>query len=886
MSSTGRPVPGGSARDSPPAPPPRDARSKELDELVDAGSVLSDESAFVKTPPRRRARGDPATEAARRGDKASSKDAVPHKDTIVAEVTRSGEVSPWVLHPSHWFRRGWDLVQIFVLAYVTFAVPYREAFGWTAYGGWYILEFFVDVYFWIDLIMGFFTALWVPTEDDDVRYVTDLSEIRARYLRTWFAVDFLAALPFEYVRRALRGESRCSWDVTVMSPCRDETRSVSRATRRFLAFLGLFKLLKLARIYRAVRVFEAYAETLLKYHVFVTVSKMLLTLSLMSHFMACGYGSVYNFAREDHSGREGLHWELYIAALYWAVQTLTTVGYGNVVPQTVAERLIACGVMLLGGFIFSYIISKVSAVLDPESATNVTVREQLSVRRFVDEKRLPRNLVLRINAFHRNKAENAKPGRKDVVAALPVNLRLDVNYYAYGAVIAAAVSGDVLPSEAFIERVCLVMRSEIFTRDVWLAETNEYCERVCLVTEGQLCVSAREEDQLVDDGEAETRRYHLELTDAAKLGQPRLCGPGLLVNPGLALGCQRATLCIKAYDRRVEAATWTGEGFHEMVKEAHPELARNVFDAFVEQLKHSRRGMQRFGLKAVNRGDLWDEKKKRINTGWKAQVRAERKKEDEANAWRRDAAGGDAGDVPMDENPRLIPADSGGANRTPTPGEQMEAVQKQVRLMHADLSDVANRFRDTNAQVRATLGTNGAEIKRMEASMIAAMETHAYRMEKIETAIESLHRVVRQTAETQARLAATSASASNRGSPLYDGGGGGGGDWTGDADARARARDRRSGMGGGRRRAANEPRPIEDDLERFGVDALVYQEQKRRDEEDRVRRGEEEEATRREDDALHERALRYAAAEREETGGRRIERGPGGTTPARLRNAL
>ena len=93
-------------------------------------------------------------------------------------------------------------------------------------------------------------------------------------------------------------------------------------------------------------------------------------------------------------------------------------------------------------------------------------------------------------------------------------------------------------------------------------------------------------------------------------------------------------------------------------------------------------------------------------------------------------------------------------------------------------------------------------------------------------------------------------------------------------------------MGGGRRRAANEPRPIEDDLERFGVDALVYQEQKRRDEEDRVRRGEEEEATRREDDALHERALRYAAAEREETGGRRIARGPGGTTPARLRNAL
>ena len=69
------------------------------------------------------------------------------------------------------------------------------------------------------------------------------------------------------------------------------------------------------------------------------------------------------------------------------------------------------------------------------------------------------------------------------------------------------------------------MRSEIFTRDVWLAETNEYCERVCLVTEGQLCVSAREEDQLVDDGEAETRRYHLESPTRRSSGSRGCAGP-------------------------------------------------------------------------------------------------------------------------------------------------------------------------------------------------------------------------------------------------------------------------------------------------------------------------------------------------------------------------
>ena len=38
------------------------------------------------------------------------------------------------------------------------------------------------------------------------------------------------------------------------------------------------------------------------------------------------------------------------------------------VAQTVSERLIACMVMLLGGFLFSWIITKVSSALNADSA--------------------------------------------------------------------------------------------------------------------------------------------------------------------------------------------------------------------------------------------------------------------------------------------------------------------------------------------------------------------------------------------------------------------------------------------------------------------------------------------------------------------------------------
>ena len=241
-------------------------------------------------------------------------------------------------------------------------------------------------------------------------------------------------------------------------------------------------------------------------------TKLLVVLCLLSHWMACLYGSVYDFAREDYAGANMRAWELYVASLFWAVQTLTTVGYGNVVPQTVPERLLACAVMLLGGFVFSLIIGKVSSLLSEDSAENVEVERSLSLRRFIDNRRVPPALSLRINAIRKHVKENARPGDREVIAELPNHIRADVNFYVYGRVIAAAFAGDVRPNERVVERVCLEMRPVVFTRDLPLAIANGHCDRIAIVTEGTTCVAPAMEKVLKDDGNRETRAYHRELS--------------------------------------------------------------------------------------------------------------------------------------------------------------------------------------------------------------------------------------------------------------------------------------------------------------------------------------------------------------------------------------
>ena len=110
-----------------------------------------------------------------------------------------------------------------------------------------------------------------------------------------------------------------------------------------------------------------------------------------------------------------------------------------------------------------------------------------------------------------------------------------------------------MPTELIIEMVCRTMTPEVFTRDMPFSMPNEFCDRLAILIEGHVSVAQTEAALLVDQGpESRAENQRVSKNSLVDPSAGRICGPGLLINPGVVFGFQRGVLAVVPYDKQVE----------------------------------------------------------------------------------------------------------------------------------------------------------------------------------------------------------------------------------------------------------------------------------------------------------------------------------------------
>ena len=163
----------------------------------------------------------------------------------------------------------------------------------------------------------FHTVEWILTILFTVEYILRLVAVRRPlvWARSGFGIlDLLAVLP-TYLALVLPGA---------------QTLLILRALR----LLRVFRILKLAEfLHEATLLRRAFAGSLRKIMVFLGTVLILVLL----------IGSLMYLVEGERAGFTSIP-----LSMYWAVVTLTTVGYGDLAPQSNLGRFLASIVMLLG----------------------------------------------------------------------------------------------------------------------------------------------------------------------------------------------------------------------------------------------------------------------------------------------------------------------------------------------------------------------------------------------------------------------------------------------------------------------------------------------------------------------------------------------------------
>ncbi|XP_066855913.1 potassium voltage-gated channel subfamily H member 7 isoform X9 [Anser cygnoides] len=304
-----------------------------------------------------------------------------------------------ILHYSP-FKAVWDWLILLLVIYTAIFTPYSAAFllndseerkrrecGYSC-SPLNVVDLIVDIMFIIDILINFRTTYVNQNEE----VVSDPAKIAIHYFKGWFLIDMVAAIPF---------------DLLIFGSGSEETTTL----------IGLLKTARLLRLVRVARKLDRYSE----YGAAVLMLLMCI-FALIAHWLACIWYAIGNVERPylahkigwlDSLGEQlGKHYnksdassgpsikDKYVTALYFTFSSLTSVGFGNVSPNTNSEKIFSICVMLIGSLMYASIFGNVSAIIQRlYSGTARYHMQMLRVKEFIRFHQIPNPLRQRLEEY-------------------------------------------------------------------------------------------------------------------------------------------------------------------------------------------------------------------------------------------------------------------------------------------------------------------------------------------------------------------------------------------------------------------------------------------------------------------------------------------------------
>jgi len=253
-------------------------------------------------------------------------------------------------------------------------------------------------------------------------------------------------------------------------------------------FYELLRFVKIIRVFNYIRNINLEAIRLSSYLSFVFFLYWFL---LAAHWLACGWIAL-NEAKVNT-------FEEYITSLYWCIQTITTVGYGDVMLTTIQHKIYAMMVMLFGVGVYGFVIGNVANILlkrDPARTQFLNNLERL--RSFVNFREIPPELQKRIRSYYEYIwKQKIGANESEFISGLPDGLKTEVELF---------LKRDILEriplfkgiSDSFLREVSLHLRPVVYTPGDYIFKQGDRGNEMYFLIKGKLKVLTGDESKVLN----------------------------------------------------------------------------------------------------------------------------------------------------------------------------------------------------------------------------------------------------------------------------------------------------------------------------------------------------------------------------------------------------
>ena len=399
----------------------------------------------------------------------------------------------FVISINNSYKSIWDIFILLLICYSCITSAYYVAFSLPSTLGQIIWEQMVEIFFCIDIILRFFHEYRDP---ESFEYVNDFRKIAKNYITGWFLIDFAAVFPFNLL---VSGNSQ------------------------WIKLVRLFRLPKFMRLLDQSR-FDQMLESILENHsrqkkmnylyaskYIYKIIRLILIAATLTYFMGClwyvitsnstinpgpnTFYEAYNLG--DYPDKRKL-----IMCCYFALTTLSTVGYGDLTPKSNLEKIVGILIMILGIALFSYIMGnfndvltnydKQMGIIDKSADLQVWMT---SLSKFTLNRPLPRELVQRIDDhfkfFWKNDRLSSLTPDDKYLEQMPKQLKYQLIKYLFDDIF-SLFRGFLLTSEfrdsPFYYDLAFELLPRKYDPSEFILHQNDVVHEIYLIKEGSVII--------------------------------------------------------------------------------------------------------------------------------------------------------------------------------------------------------------------------------------------------------------------------------------------------------------------------------------------------------------------------------------------------------------